>query len=194
VSETFSQALARYETTSRRQGAFLKSWREHPDQADPWRALESAAANNGKALPAPADFIGAVLGATMPASRLTDHSRNVRERFEKLKRQLTEVVNDAIYPLDLWRDLARFEASLRELNRSDYDMHAPAAGGRKDVNQSRDRKLFAQRMLRYFENTCGQQPPPIKEVTMLLDVAFPNVSNDERLVREWFDKIKKSVV
>jgi hypothetical protein len=109
VSEAFGHALALYKTKSQRHAAILESWREHPSNAEPWRSLETAASKHGKALPAPADFIGAVLGATMPASRLNDHSRNVRERFEKLKRQLIEAVNDAIYPLDLWRDLARFE-------------------------------------------------------------------------------------
>jgi hypothetical protein len=192
VSEAFGHALALYKTKSQRHAAILESWREHPSNAEPWRSLETAASKHGKALPAPADFIGAVLGATMPASRLNDHSRNVRERFEKLKRQLIEAVNDAIYPLDLWRDLARFEASLRDLDRSDYDMLAPAVGGRKNQNGSRDRKLFALRMLRYFENTCGQ--PLTKEVAMLLDLVFRDVSHDERLVRQWLDEIKKPVV
>jgi hypothetical protein len=192
VSEMFNRALARYETTSRRHEVVLKSWRAHPDKADPWRAFKGAAANS-KPHPVPADFIGVVLGATRPARRLNDHSRQARERFKKLKRQLTDVVNDAIYPLDLWRDLARFETALRDLDRSDFDMHAAPAGGRKDVNRSRDRKLFALRILRYFEITCGQ-PPPIKEVTTLLDVAFPNVTHDERLVRQWFEEIKKPVV
>jgi hypothetical protein len=172
VSEAFNRALARYETTSRRHEAVLKSWRAHPDKAEPWRAFKGAAANNGKPDPVPADFIGVVLGATMPARRLNNHSQQARERFEKLKLQLTDVVNEAIYPRDLWRDLARFETALRNLDRSDYDMHAAPAGGRKDVNQSRDRKLFALRILRYFEIPCGQ-PPPIKRLRRCLTLSFP---------------------
>jgi hypothetical protein len=193
VPEVFVPALAKYTAMSPRHNSILESWREHPNKADPWRALQSAAAISGKAVPVPEAFIGAVLGATMPASRLNDHTEQVRERFEILKRQLTQVISDAIYPLDLWRDLANFEAPLRDLNRSDYDMDAPAAGGRSDVNQSRDRKLFALRMLRYYEHNSGQVPSS-KEVTTLLDIAFPEIATDERLVRQWFDEVRKPAV
>jgi hypothetical protein len=68
-----------------------------------------------QAIPEPADFIGVVLGATMPAERLNDHSAHVLKQFERLKKEIGRVVQDADYPLDLWRDLQRFEIPLREL-------------------------------------------------------------------------------
>jgi hypothetical protein len=77
-------------------------------------------------------------------------------QFDKLKMEIAKVVEDADYPLDLWRDLRRFEAPLWDLERSDYDMHAGSAGGRNDIDQSRDRKMFARRMFRYLDGACGE--------------------------------------
>jgi hypothetical protein len=121
----------------------------------------------------------------MPASRLNDHGKAVLNKFETLKQEIADVVRDAICPLDLWRYLQGFENTLRQLDRSDYDMYVPA-GGRKDQNDSRDRKLFALRMERYFEDSCGQ--PLHSQVAAMLDIVFPNVSHDERLVRKWLAK------
>jgi hypothetical protein len=192
-SEAFSKALDRYQTPSPRWSAILKSWREHPSKDDLWRAFQSAAIKQGKPLPEPADFIGVVLGCAMPASRLNDHNNYVLNQFEKLKQKIGTVVEDAIYPLDLWRDLEKFESYLRELDRSAYDMHTPA-GGRKDQNDSRDRKLFALRMFRYLENSCGQYLS--HEVTKMLNIVFPDdeTKDDARMVRIWLAEISKPVV
>jgi hypothetical protein len=190
-SEAFSKALARYQTTSPRYAAILKSWREHPDKDHLWRALQSAAIKRGKSPPDPADFIGVVLSSTMPAKRLNDHSARVLSQFEKLKQEICAIVKDAMYPLDLWRDLATFESSLRELERGAYGMYEPA-GGRKDQNRSRDRKLFALRMVRYLEDSCGQRL--VNEVAKMLDIVFPGVNHDERTVRHWLPKTPKPVV
>jgi hypothetical protein len=192
-SEAFSKALDRYQTPSPRWSAILKSWREHPSKDDLWRAFQSAAIKQGKPLPEPADFIGVVLGATMPTKRLNDHNEHVLNRFKKLKREIGSVVDDADYPLDLWRDLQCFEKSLRELGQSAYDMRTPA-GGRKDQNDSRDRQLFALRMFRYLKDSCGEYLSP--EVTKMLNIVFPDdeTKDDARMVRIWLAKISKPVV
>jgi hypothetical protein len=143
------------------------------------------------ARPHPTDFIDVVLGCTMPTARLNDHSKDVVNEFKKLKLKIIEVVEDADYPLDLWRDLQRFEGSLLDLERSDYDMRAPAAGGRKDENGSRDRKLFAQRMFRYLKDSCGEYL--VEEVTVMLNIIFPtDRGTDDRTVRQWLSEILPS--
>jgi hypothetical protein len=186
ASDAFSKALAGYEPVSPRHAAILKSWRAHSDigeQVQLWRSLERAAEKHGLPVPQPADFIGVVLGCTMPAARLNDYSEYVLDQFAKLKREIVEAVKGADYPLDLWRDLERFEPKLLELERSVYPTDQPA-GGRNDTNDSRDRKLFAQRMLRYLRDSCGEHP--VKEVTVLLNIIFPtDRSTDDRTVREW---------
>jgi hypothetical protein len=190
-SEAFGKALARYQTPSPRWSAILKTWRDHASKDDLWRALQSAVVKQGKPIPDPVEFIGVVLGATMPAARLNDHNDHVLKQFEKLKREIGAVVNDAIYPLDLWRDLTKFEISLRELGRSAYDMYTNA-GGYKDQNGSRDRKLFAHRMFRYLKDSCGQYLP--KEVAIMVDILFPGSEDIERTVRSWLPKTPKPVV
>ena len=122
----------------------------------------------------------------MPAGRLNDQSEAVRNRFVELKLEITKVVEDADYPLDLWGDLQRFENAIHELDRSDYDMRAPAAGGRKNENDSRDRKLFAQRMFRYLKDSCGEHL--VKEVTVMLNIIFPTYT-DDRLARKWLSEV-----
>lgn len=184
-ADEFGKALAGYRPVSPRYEAILKSWQEHPSKGELWRSLEIAAANHAMPAPQPADFIGVVLGCTMPAPRLNDHSENALNRFEKLKSEITQVVKDAYYPLNLWRDLQSFEESLRELDRSDYDLHASAAGGRNDLNDSRDRKLFAQRMFRYLKGSCGEHL--VKEVTVMLNIIFPT-DTDDRTAREWLSE------
>jgi hypothetical protein len=190
-SEAFSKALARYEPISQRHAAILKSWREHPSKDDLWRALERAAVRHGATTPQPADFIGVVLSCTMPAKRLNDHSEYVAKQFEKLKHEISAVVQDAIRPLDLWRDLQRFEEALRQLDRSDYPTAQPA-GGRKDPNNSRDRRLFTERMFKYVHMSCGQYLP--KEVAVMVDILFPGPEDIERTVRSWLPKSPKRVV
>jgi hypothetical protein len=145
----------------------------------------------GKPLPDPVEFIGVVLCSTMPVERLNDHNAHMLKQFEELKREIRAVVNDAIYPLNLWRDLTKFEDSLRELDRSAYDMYTPA-GGRKDQNGSRDRKLFAHRMFRYLKESCGQYLP--KEVAIMVDILFPGSEDIERTVRSWLPKTPKPFV
>jgi hypothetical protein len=190
-SEAFSEALARYQPMSLRHAKILSSWREHPSKGDLWRALQTAAVKHGKAAPEPADFIGIVLGSTMPAQRLNDHNERVLNQVEKLKREISAVVSDADYPLNLWRDLEKFEERLRELDRSTYDMHGRLpAGGRK--KGSRDSKLFAQRMFRYLQNACGRHLA--SEVTKMLDIVFSDVKHDGRTVRSWLPKAPKPVV
>jgi hypothetical protein len=190
-SEAFSKALARYQPVSRRHAAILKDWREHSSRGDLWCALQSAAVKHGKPPPEPADFIDIVLCATMPAKRLNDHNDHVLKQFEKLKREIGAVVSDAIYPLNLWRDLTKFENSLRELDRSAYDMYTPA-GGRKDQNGSRDHKLFAKRMFRYLQNACGQHLA--SEVIKMLHIIFPDADHEEPVVRSWLPKTPKPTV
>ena len=191
-ADAFSKALARYQTTSPRWSAILKSWREHPSKNDLWRAFQEAAIEHGKSLPEPAEFIGVVLGSTMPAKRLNDHNDHVLKRFESLKREIGTVVSDASSPLNLWQELEKFEEPLRELDRSAYDMHRPA-GGRKDQDGSRDRKTFAQRMFRYLQNACGEPLP--RQVNTMLDIVFPSAEpHNERLVREWLPKTPKPFV
>jgi hypothetical protein len=193
-ADAFSKALASYEPVSPRHGAILKSWRDHShkdERSELWRSLEQAAAGHGLPAPQPTDFIGVVLGSTMPAARLNDHSEAARNRFEKLKLEITKVIEDADYPLDLWRDLQRFENTLHELDRSDYDMRAPAAGGRKDTNDSRDRKLFAQTLFRYLKESCGEHL--VKEVTLMLNIIFPTYT-DDRLARQWLSEISPKVI
>jgi hypothetical protein len=105
-SESFRKALTAYEPVSPRYAAILESWREHSDkgeQAKLWLSLELAAAKRGLAAPQPTDFIGVVLGCTMPAARMNDHSQAVLDRFEKLKLEINKAVEDAEYPLELWR-------------------------------------------------------------------------------------------
>jgi hypothetical protein len=179
---TFSKVLARYKTSNPRLTAMLKAWREHPDHGKLWLALQIAARADHRPLLTAADFIGVVLGSTMPAKVLNDHAEQVLQQFEKLKIKIGKVVADADYPFDLWRDLQRFEKPLRELGQSAYDMRTPA-GGRKDQNDSRDRKLFATRMFRYLHNTCGQHLP--KEVATMVDILFPGPEDTERQVRSW---------
>jgi hypothetical protein len=191
-SEAFSKALAQYQTPSRRHADILKSWREHPSRDDLWRVLQSAAVKQGKPPPEPADFIGVVLGSAMPAKLLNDDNDHALNQFEKLKQRIGIVVEDAIYPLDLWLDLQNFERSLRELDRSAYDMYLPAAGGRKDQNGSRDHKLFAQRMFQYLQNSCGRHLA--SEVITMLHIVFPDAEHDERTIRDWLPKTPKPVV
>lgn len=131
--KAFKAALAAYKPVGDRHADFVKVWSGHPSKTELWQAISHAAARHGLAAPEPLDFIGVVLGCTMPAARLNDHRENVRDEFERIKNQIVAIVQDADYPLNLWRDLERFEAALRDLDRSDYDMHSPAAGGRKDV-------------------------------------------------------------
>jgi hypothetical protein len=194
-SKDFCIALARYQPANDRQAAVLVAWREDIDKDCLWRALQRAASKRELIPPEPADFIGVVLGATMPASQLNNHSADTLKQFERLKRKIAEVVQDAIYPLDLWRDLQRFASALRDLDRSDYDMHAAiAVGGRSDINQSRDRKLFAQRLFRYLKNSCGEYL--VAEVTLMLDIIYPNpqVAHDTSLVRRWLAEISPKTV
>jgi hypothetical protein len=190
-SEAFSKALARYQTPSPRWSVILKSWREHPSKDDLWRAFQGAAIKHGKPLPEPTEFIGVVLGSTMPTKPLNDHNDHVLEQFKKLKQKIGAVVDDAIYPLNLWQDLTKFESSLRELARSAYDMYTPA-GGRKDQNGSRDHKAFAQRMFRYLLNACEQ--PLTSEVTKMLHIVFPDADHEESVVRSWLPKTPKTIV
>ena len=187
-SEAFSRALSRYQTTSPRYAAILQCWREHPSKGDLWLALGHAASKNDKTPPAVADFIGVVLGCTMPADRLNDHAQAVLDQFEKLKREIIQVVRDADYPLDLWRDLQRFEEGLWRLERSRYPTEQPA-GGRKDQNGSRDRKLFSQRMFRYLKAACGEALPT--EIVTMLSIIFPDIEreDDDRQVRLWLAEI-----
>jgi hypothetical protein len=185
--DAFSKALAGYEPVSPRHAAILKSWRDHSDKGEQvqlWRSLERAAEEHGLPVPQPADFIGVVLGCAMPASRLNDHNEHVLKLFEKLKREIIEVVKDADHPLDLWRGLQRFEETLWHLE--DFPTDQPA-GGRNDVNDSRDRKLFAQHMFRYLKASCREYLD--KEVTLMLNIIFPDVVTDERTVREWLSEI-----
>jgi hypothetical protein len=203
--DAFSKALAGFEPVSPRHAAILKSWRDHShkgEQVQLWRSLERTAKKRGLPVPQPADFIGDILGCTMPAARLNEHSEYVLDQFEKLKRKVMEAVKDADSPLDLWRDLERFEKQLRELG--DYPTKQ-AAGGRNDVENSRDRKLFAQRMFRYLrqvilgssylaastapslKDPCGEL---VKEVTVMIDIIFPTAEGTEdRTVRQWLAEI-----
>jgi hypothetical protein len=126
----------------------------------------------------------------MPAKRLNDHSEYVANQFEKLKQEIRKVVRDADHPLDLWRDLERFEKRLWDLHRSDYPTDLPA-GGRNDLNDSRDRKLFAQHMFRYLKDSCGEYL--VKEVTVMLNIIFP-IYTDVRLVRDWLAEISPKPV
>lgn len=193
--DAFSKALVAFKPASGRHAAILQSWRDHSDKDERdelWRSLGHAAAKRGLAAPRPEDLIGVVLGCTVPAAALNDHSQAVLNRFEKMKREIIKVVEDADYPSDLWRDLQRFEARLWDLDRSDYDMHAPAAGGRKDANDSRDRRLFSQRMFRYLKDSCGE--PLVKEVTLMLNIIFPGVVTDERLARQWLAEMSPGSV
>jgi hypothetical protein len=99
-SDAFSKALASYDPVSPRHGAILKSWRDHSDKGEQvqlWRSLERAAEKHGLPVPQPADFIGVVLGCTMPAARLNDHSEYVLDQYEKLKREIVEAVKGADY-------------------------------------------------------------------------------------------------
>jgi hypothetical protein len=100
-------------------------------------------------------------------------------------------VADADYPLDLWRDLQRFEQPLRELAQSAYDIRT-AAGGRKDQDGSRDRKMFVHRMFRYLNIACGQFLPT--EVATMVDILFPGPEDTQRQVRSWLPKSPKRVV
>ncbi|MBR0882408.1 hypothetical protein JQ608_35785, partial [Bradyrhizobium liaoningense] len=116
MSEAFSQSLAGYKPLSPRHAAILKSWRDHSDKGEQsvlWQSLERAAANHGLPAPRATDFIDVVLGCTMQAARLNDHSEYVLDRFEKLKQEIVGIVKDAERPLGLWRDLQRFEEALR---------------------------------------------------------------------------------
>lgn len=184
----FNVALKQYATPNQRQAAVLTLWREHPDKAVLWCALQDAASKHGVAVPEPVDFIGVVLGSTMSARRLNDHDDQVLQQFEKLKWKIGAVVKDSTYPMDLWRDLAQFEEPLRELGRSAYDVHKPA-GGRKNQNGSRDHKLFVLRMFRYLQEACGR--PLISEVVKMLSIVFPDGDHDERTVRSWLPKLPK---
>jgi hypothetical protein len=190
--DAFSKALAGYEPVSPRHAAILKSWRDHSDKGergDLWRSLELTAAKHDLPAPQPADFIGVVLGCTMPASRLNDHSEYVVNRFEKLKRKIVNVVEDADRPLGLWRDLQRFEEALWQLERSDYPAEQ-LAGGRNDTNDSRDRKLFAQSMFRYLKDSCGEYL--VEEVTVMINIIFPTVKGtDKRTARGWLSEISQ---
>jgi hypothetical protein len=188
TAEAFNKALASYEPLSERHATILRSWREHPSNAELWLSLVRAATTHGLSARPPDTFIGVVLGCAMPAERLNDHSRQVLASFEKIKAQICQVVEDALYPLDLWRDLARFESSLRQLDRSDYDMHGPVAGGRNNLNHSRDRKLFAQHFLRYLRECCGEYL--VEQVAEMLDIVFESESpTDSSLVRRWRSEI-----
>jgi hypothetical protein len=188
--DAFSKALAGYEPVSPRHAAILKSWRDHSDKGEQvqlWRSLERAAEKHGLPVPQPADFIDAVLGCTMPASRLNDHNEHVLKLFEKLKREIIEVVKDADHPLDLLRDLQRFEEFLWQLHRSDYPTEE-AVGGRNNVNNSRDRKLFAQHMFRYLKASCREYLA--EDVTVIINILFPTVKGtDERTARDWLSEI-----
>jgi hypothetical protein len=192
--DAFSKALAGYEPVSPRHAAILKSWRDHSnkgEQVQLWRSLERAAEKyaeeHGRPVPQPADFVGIVLGCAMPASRLNDHNEHVLKLFGKLKREIIEVVKDADHPLDLWRDLQRFEETLWHLEKSDYPTKE-AAGGRNDVNDSRDRKLFAQHMFRYLKDSCGEYLA--EDVTVMLNIIFPtDKGTDERTARDWLSEI-----
>lgn len=186
----FSKALAGYNPVSPRHAAILKSWRDHSDKGEQgklWLSLERAAAKHDLPAPQPTDFIDVVLSCTMPASRLNDHSEYVLNRFEKLKLEIGKVVKDADHPLDLWRDLQRFEEALWQLDRSDYPTEQPA-GGRNDTNDSRDRKLFAQHMFRCLKDSCGEYL--VEDVTVMLNIIFPtDMGTDVRTVREWLSEI-----
>jgi hypothetical protein len=196
-SEAFSKALAHYQPISRRHAAILKDWREDSSRGDLWRAfqsayaLQSAAVKQRKPLPEPADFIGDVLGCTLPASRLNKHSKHVVKQFEKLKREIDKVVKDADRPLDLLQDLQRFEKRLWELDRSDYPTDQPA-GGRKDQNGSQDHRLFAETMFRYLQNACGQHLA--SEVIKMLHIVFPDAEHEESVIRSWLPKTRKPFV
>lgn len=185
LAEAFSKALADYKPISLRHADILGLWSEHPSKADLWLSLGRAAAKHGKSPPRPMDFIDFVLSCTMPAARLNDHSQAALNSFEKLKLKILKVVEDADYPLGLWRDLQRFEVLLRELDQSDYDMYA-AAGGPKDQNGSRDRKLFAQKLFRYLRDSCGEEL--VTEVSVMLDIIYPT-HTDERQARRWLSEI-----
>ena len=186
-SKEFGVFLAGYKPLSPRHAVVLKRWREDSSKNELWQAFQSAAVEHGKSPPEPAEFIGVVLGATIPASRLNDHSEYVANQFENLKQELIRVVKDTEFPLDLWRHLQRFEETLRQLDRSVYPTDQPA-GGRKDPNRSRDRKLFAQRLFRYLKNSCGEYLPT--EVTKMLNIIFPLIKGtDERQVRKWLAEI-----
>lgn len=192
-ARAFNAALAAYKPASDQHAAFVKSWSGHPSKAELWQALLRAAARHSLAVPEPMEFIGVVLGCTMAAARLNDHSESVRDEFEKMKDEIIQIVEDADYPLNLWQDLQRFETALRDLDRSDYDMHSPAAGGRNDVNGSRDRRLFAQRLAQYLGETCGE--PLIDQVAMMVDIVFETeVPTDPSLVRRWLGRSPRSVV
>ncbi|MCP3370768.1 hypothetical protein [Bradyrhizobium cajani] len=181
---TFNAALDAYKPVSDRHADFVMRWKEHPSKAELWLALSRAAAKHGLPVPEPADFIGVTLGCTMEAARLNDHSKSVRDDFDKIKREIVQVVEDADYPLNLWRDLERFETALRELDHSDYDMHAPAAGGRNDVHGSRNRRVFAQRLARYLREVCGEAL--IDQVAEMVDIVFATEApTDPSLVRRW---------
>jgi hypothetical protein len=74
------------------------------------------------------------------------------------------------------------------MERSDYDMHAAAAGGRKDMNGSRDRRLFAQRMFRYLKESCGEHL--VEDVTVMVNIIFPtDRGTDNRTARQWLSEI-----
>jgi hypothetical protein len=183
--EAFSKVLAGYKPVSPRHAAFLKSWRDHASRDDLWRALQNAVVKRGGIAPEPADFIDVVLHATLPTKRLNDHNEHVLKLFQELQREIGAVVRDALYPLNLWQDLQRFEEPLRKLDRSAYDMRTPA-GGPKDQNDSRDRKFFAHRMFRYLEDVCGEHLP--KQVATMVDILFPGSEDPERTVRSWLPK------
>lgn len=190
-SEASSKALAGYKPVDLRHAPILKSWRDHSHKDERvmlWRSFEQAAAKHGLPAPHPAKFIGIVLGCTMRAARLNDHREHVLKQFEKTKDEIVKIVEDADYPWDLWRDLQRFEDVLWQLDRSDYDMNGPLAGGRNDSNSSRDRKLFAQRMFRCLEGSCGEYL--VKEVTVMLNIIYPiGEVTEERVVRKWLADI-----
>jgi hypothetical protein len=96
-------------------------------------------------------------------------------------------VKDADHPLDLSRDMQSFEKRLYELGRTYYPGEQPA-GGRNDLNGSRDRKVFAQHMFRYLKGVCGEYL--VEEVTVMVNFIFPtDKSTDERTVREWLSAI-----
>ena len=94
-SAAFSKALVGYKPVSPRHADILKCWREHPnkgEQGELWLSLQRAATKHGLPAPQPADFIGFVLGCTMPASRLNDHDEDVLDEFQKLKQEIVKVV------------------------------------------------------------------------------------------------------
>jgi hypothetical protein len=183
----FSKVLAECETTNPRYAVFLKSWQQHPDKDKLWQAVQVAAQADHRNPPTAPDFIGAVLGSTLPAKILNDHNDRVIDQFEKLKRKIAAVVTDADYPSDLLRDLQGFEQPLRELSRSAFDIRT-RAGGRKDQDgSSRDRKAFVHRMFHYLHDACGQYLP--KQVATMVDILFPGPEDTkrdlDRQVRDW---------